>query len=126
MFRNIRLCLSFSVKTENVSKPIFALCKFKKASSSLCAIAGQICNCRVSFYGPLRCGGPFSAYKDNGSQRLSVHSKYVPLKKLTYEIRLTVKPHIRRTLLGKKLVDHSDVGGAPPAGAAPTASAFSI
>ena len=109
MFRNIRLCLSFSAKT---------------ALGSLCAIAGQICNCWVSFYGPLRCGGPFSAYKDIGSQRLSVHSKYVPLKELDYEIRLTVKPHIRRTLLGNKSVDHSDVVVASPAGAAPSASAF--
>ena len=32
---------------------------------------------------------------------------------------------IRRTLVGKKIVDHSDVVGASPAGAAPTTSSFS-
>ena len=33
--------------------------------------------------------------------------------------------NIRRTLLGKKIVDHSDVVGASPVGAAPTTSSFS-
>ena len=33
--------------------------------------------------------------------------------------------NIRRTLLGNKIVDHSDVVGASPAGAAPTTSSFS-
>ena len=33
---------------------------------------------------------------------------------------------IRRTLVGNKIVDHSDVVGASPVGAAPTTSAFSI
>ena len=32
---------------------------------------------------------------------------------------------IRRTLLGNKIVDHSDVVGAPPVGAAPNTSSFS-
>ena len=32
--------------------------------------------------------------------------------------------NIRRTLLGNKIVDHSDVVGASPAGAAPTTSSF--
>ena len=33
--------------------------------------------------------------------------------------------NIRRTLVGNKIVDHSDVVGASPVGAAPTASSFS-
>ena len=32
---------------------------------------------------------------------------------------------IRRTLLGNKILDHSDVVGAAPVGAAPTTSSFS-
>ena len=33
--------------------------------------------------------------------------------------------NIRRTLVDNKIVDHSDVVGASPVGAAPTASSFS-
>ena len=33
--------------------------------------------------------------------------------------------NIRRTLVGNKVVDHSDVDGAPPVGATPTTSSFS-
>ena len=33
--------------------------------------------------------------------------------------------NIRRTLVGSKIVDHSDVVGASPVGAAPTTSSFS-
>ena len=33
--------------------------------------------------------------------------------------------NIRRTLVGNKIVDHSDVVGASPIGAAPTTSSFS-
>ena len=33
--------------------------------------------------------------------------------------------NISRTLVGKKIVDHSDVVGASPVGAAPTTSSFS-
>ena len=33
--------------------------------------------------------------------------------------------NIRRTLVGNKIVDHSDAGGASPVGAAPTTSSFS-
>ena len=32
---------------------------------------------------------------------------------------------LRRTLIGNKIVDHSDVVGASPVGAAPTTSSFS-
>ena len=34
-------------------------------------------------------------------------------------------PNISRTLVGNKVVDHSDVVGASPVGAAPTSSALS-
>ena len=34
--------------------------------------------------------------------------------------------NIRRTLVGNEIVDHSDVLGASPVGAAPTTSLFSI
>ena len=33
--------------------------------------------------------------------------------------------NISRTLVGNKIVNHSDVVGAPPVGAAPTTSSFS-
>ena len=33
--------------------------------------------------------------------------------------------NVRRTLVGHKIVDHSDVVGASPIGAAPTTSSFS-
>ena len=38
--------------------------------------------------------------------------------------RLTIS-NVRRTLIGNKIVDHSDVVGASPVGAAPTTSSFS-
>ena len=41
-------------------------------------------------------------------------------------VEYTVKPPIiRRTLVGIKIADHSDVVGASPVGAAPTTSSFS-
>ena len=42
---------------------------------------------------------------------------------LHYKYRKT--SNISRTLEGNKIVDHSDVVGASPAGAAPTTSSFS-
>ena len=42
---------------------------------------------------------------------------------MSYEYRKT--SNIRRTLIGNKIVDHSDVVGASPVGAAPTTSSFS-
>ena len=45
----------------------------------------------------------------------------IPIKHRTY--RKT--SNIRRTLAGNKIVDHSDVVGASPVGAAPTTSSFS-
>ena len=43
----------------------------------------------------------------------------------TYHITYRKVSNIRRTLVGNKIVDHSDVVGASPAGAAPTTSSFS-
>ena len=44
-----------------------------------------------------------------------------------YVIQMTYRhvSNVRRTLIGNKIVDHSDVVGASPVGAAPTTSSFS-
>ena len=44
---------------------------------------------------------------------------------LSYQIYYRKISNIRRTLVGNKIVDHSDVVGASPVGAAPTTSSFS-
>ena len=44
------------------------------------------------------------------------HGKMRPKRKLS---------NLRHTLVGNKIVDHSDVVGASPVGAAPTTSSFS-
>ena len=46
----------------------------------------------------------------------------LPLKYKYHKYRKV--SNIRRTLVGNKIVDHSDVVGASPAGAAPTTSSF--
>ena len=38
---------------------------------------------------------------------------------------IPLKPYIRRTSVGHKIVGHSDAAGASPIGAAPTTSSFS-
>ena len=43
----------------------------------------------------------------------------------SYESHYCKLSSIRRTLVSNRIVDHSDVVGAPPVGAAPTASSFS-
>ena len=43
----------------------------------------------------------------------------------TVQIKYSKTSNIRRTLVGNKIVDHSDVVGASPVGAAPTTSSFS-
>ena len=48
---------------------------------------------------------------------------YSTTKSNLHEYRKT--SNISRTLVGKKIVDHSDVVGASPVGAAPTTSSFS-
>ena len=51
------------------------------------------------------------------------------MNKILFEDRATVSyrqtSNISRTLVGNKIVDHSDVVGASPAGAASTTSSFS-
>ena len=54
-----------------------------------------------------------------------LHSFKVVLVIGTKEVYRKVS-NIRRTLVGNKIVDHSDVVGASPVGAAPTTSSFSI
>ena len=49
--------------------------------------------------------------------------KYYPLIRKMADYRQV--SNIRRTLVGNKIVDHSDVVGASPVGAAPTTSSFS-
>ena len=56
--------------------------------------------------------------KDVG--RLICPEGYVVLKQTYCQVS-----NIRRTLVGNKIVDHSDVVGASPVGAAPTTSSFS-
>ena len=49
--------------------------------------------------------------------------RYIPLPEVMIMYRQVF--NIRRTLAGYKIVDHSDVVGASPVGAAPTTSSFS-
>ena len=51
-------------------------------------------------------------------------SRDVPLISLQMSLPRQVS-NIRRTLVGNKIVDNSDVVGASPVGAAPTTSSFS-
>ena len=44
---------------------------------------------------------------------------------LTIQVKYRKVSNIRHTLVGNKIVDHSDVVGASPVGAAPTTSSFS-
>ena len=50
----------------------------------------------------------------------SISANYGPYHKEYRQVS-----NIRRTLVGNKIVDHSDVVGAAPVGAAPTTSSFS-
>ena len=53
------------------------------------------------------------------------HSIIVQNKWVRYPVNYRKVSNIRRTLGGNKIVDHSDVVGASPVGAAPTTSSFS-
>ena len=53
---------------------------------------------------------------------LTLHLQMVLNTSLTLDCKTS---NIRRTLVGNIFVDHSDVVGAAPVGAAPTASSFS-
>ena len=58
-----------------------------------------------------------------------VPNSWVLIIKVPFVMNLYIKYHqtsnISRTLVGNKIVDHSDVVGAAPIGAAPTTSSFS-
>ena len=58
---------------------------------------------------------------------LCLSARKIPLTKIEkYGISKYRKvSNIERTLVGNKIVDHSDVVGASPVGAAPTTSSFS-
>ena len=63
--------------------------------------------------------------------KLCVYCEYFAENGLHYNVIVFVisiyhqVSNIRRTLVGNKIVDHSDVVGASPVGAAPTTSSFS-
>ena len=58
---------------------------------------------------------------------ISIH--YFCVSEMIHSLKVTIQYHqtsnIYRILVGNKIVDHSDVVGAPPVGAAPTISSFS-
>ena len=54
--------------------------------------------------------------------RLAIKAAVVSIQ---YKNKYRKVSNIRRTLVGNKIVDHSDVVGASPVGAAPTTSSFS-
>ena len=49
----------------------------------------------------------------------------MPEAAISWQIEYRKTPNIRRTLVGNKIVDHSDVVGASPVGAASITSSFS-
>ena len=51
--------------------------------------------------------------------------KHIGFRIESYNFNYRKVSNIRRTLVGNKVVDHSDVVGASPVGAAPTTSSFS-
>ena len=64
--------------------------------------------------------GKYQSWSDS-SQNLNVPDYRIGNLNSTY----CKVSNIRRTLVGNKIVDHSDVVGASPVGAAPTTSSFS-
>ena len=72
--------------------------------------------------------GPVLTYCQWGhttnSIEISIEIKTFSLKKYV-NLDYRKVSNIRRTLVGNKIVDHSDVVGASPVGAAPTTSSFS-
>ena len=59
-------------------------------------------------------------------QQYSIGYQFYRVKHTTHGGIYRQVSNIRRTLVGNKIVDHSDVVGASPVGAAPTTSSFSI
>ena len=70
-----------------------------------------------------------SLLSTNTEKCLAIHVKTVPaLKHIPIWVQITKYRqifNIRRTLVGNKIVDHADVVGASPVGAAPNTSSFS-
>ena len=65
-------------------------------------------------------------YSGGESYVYNIHVYMIPHSYHTYiHIYRSKVSNIRRTLLGNEIVDHSDVVGASPVGAAPTTSSFS-
>ena len=77
-----------------------------------------------------RCLKPFSQRQRSFRWKLRSHSLKVFRRRHTAVSNTVFSTYrqvsnIRRTLVGNKIVDHSDVVGASPVGAAPTKSSFS-
>ena len=53
------------------------------------------------------------------------NSNALTMELVRYRAKYRKVSNIRRNLVGNKIVDHSDVVGASPVGAAPTTSSFS-
>ena len=56
---------------------------------------------------------------------LSYHRYKLSFTLMNYKADYRKVSNIRRTFIGNKFVDHSDVVGASPVGAAPTTSSYS-
>ena len=57
--------------------------------------------------------------------KYELHTTVFPMNYMSIQDNNRQVSNIRRTLVGNKIVDHSDVVGASPVGAAPTTSSFS-
>ena len=71
----------------------------------------------------------WSTANNNGERILSSNVRFIPcvrINKNVHEIIYRQVSNIRNTLVGNKIVDHSDVVGASPVSAAPTTSSFTI
>ena len=64
---------------------------------------------------------PLIWYRTGETILCTIHTLDTPLSNINYRH----VPNISRTLVGNNIVDHSDVVGASPVGAAPTTSTFS-
>ena len=69
----------------------------------------------------------FSSYVNTGGERRRSQNKAGVLHRYQATVNEIYRQvsNIRRTIVGDKIVDHSDVVGASPVGAAPTTSSLS-
>ena len=67
------------------------------------------------------------SYLYNRNPNTWIDSFYTEMEPYCCEVKTNYRQvsNISRTVVGNKIVDHSDVVGASPAGAAPTTSSFS-